>query len=90
MPSVRTPAVAGLFYPADARQLAHDVQALLDAASPHDLTPKALIAPHAGYIYSGPVAASAYATLAPAPPTASRWRCSTAPSTTSTTSSSRR
>jgi len=65
MSSVRTPAVAGLFYPADARQLAHDVQALLDAAPPHDLTPKALIAPHAGYIYSGPVAASAYATLAP-------------------------
>lgn len=65
MSSVRTPAVAGLFYPADPRQLAHDVQALLDAASPHDLTPKALIAPHAGYIYSGPVAASAYATLAP-------------------------
>jgi hypothetical protein len=65
MSSVRTPAVAGLFYPADARQLAHDVQALLDAAPPHELTPKALIAPHAGYIYSGPVAASAYATLAP-------------------------
>ena len=65
MSSVRTPAVAGMFYPADPLQLAHDVQALLDAAPPHDLTPKALIAPHAGYIYSGPVAASAYATLAP-------------------------
>jgi AmmeMemoRadiSam system protein B len=65
MSAVRAPAVAGLFYPADARQLAHDVQALLDAAPPHELTPKALIAPHAGYIYSGPVAASAYATLAP-------------------------
>lgn len=63
--SVRTPAVAGLFYPADPRQLAHDVQQLLATAQPHDLTPKALIVPHAGYIYSGPVAATAYATLRP-------------------------
>ena len=65
MSSVRTPAVAGLFYPADPRQLAHDVQQLLAAAQPHGLTPKALIVPHAGYIYSGPIAATAYATLKP-------------------------
>ena len=63
MSSIRTPAVAGLFYPADARQLAHDVQQLLAAALPQHLTPKALIVPHAGYIYSGPIAATAYATL---------------------------
>ncbi|MCR4297944.1 MAG: AmmeMemoRadiSam system protein B [Gallionella sp.] len=65
MYSVRPPAVAGLFYPADPRQLAHDVQSLLAAAHPHELIPKALIVPHAGYIYSGPIAATAYATLLP-------------------------
>ena len=63
MPTVRQSAVAGMFYPADPRQLAHDVQQLLGAAHPHELTPKALIVPHAGYIYSGPIAATAYATL---------------------------
>ena len=65
MSSVRAPAVAGLFYPADPRQLARDVQSLLAAAQPHDLNPKALIVPHAGYIYSGAIAATAYATLKP-------------------------
>lgn len=65
MSSIRTPAVAGMFYPADPRQLAHDVQQLLAAARPHALTPKALIVPHAGYIYSGPIAATAYVTLQP-------------------------
>ncbi|HEU0233562.1 MAG TPA: AmmeMemoRadiSam system protein B [Gallionella sp.] len=65
MSAIRAPAVAGLFYPADPRQLAHDVQQLLAAAHPHDLTPKALIVPHAGYIYSGAIAATAYATLQP-------------------------
>jgi AmmeMemoRadiSam system protein B len=61
----RPPAVAGIFYPADPAQLVHDVQALLANVSPNNLTPKALIAPHAGYIYSGAIAASAYATLLP-------------------------
>ena len=65
MSIIRTPAVAGLFYPADARQLADAVQQLLAAARPHALTPKALIVPHAGYVYSGAIAATAYATLAP-------------------------
>jgi AmmeMemoRadiSam system protein B len=54
-----------MFYPAEPRQLAQDVQSLLAAAQPHELAPKALIVPHAGYIYSGPVAASGYATLRP-------------------------
>lgn len=63
MPAVRTPAVAGTFYPADPRQLAHDVRGFLAEARPQALTPKALIVPHAGYIYSGAVAASAYITL---------------------------
>jgi AmmeMemoRadiSam system protein B len=61
----RPAAVAGMFYPADRVQLAHEVRAMLTAANPGTLRPKALIAPHAGYIYSGPVAASAYALLAP-------------------------
>jgi AmmeMemoRadiSam system protein B len=70
MSASRPPAVAGLFYPADPRQLAHDVQQLLaqaraNAPRPFDLIPKALIAPHAGYIYSGAIAATAYAALSP-------------------------
>jgi len=62
----RAAAVAGLFYPGDAKALAHDIQTLLAAVaqSPAD-APKALIVPHAGYVYSGPVAASAYAQLRP-------------------------
>ncbi len=65
MSIARSPAVAGMFYPADARQLAHEVQQLLAVAHPHALIPKALIVPHAGYIYSGAIAATAYATLRP-------------------------
>ena len=58
-------AVAGLFYPADAMQLRQLVTTLLEEAAPQPgaPTPKALIVPHAGYIYSGPIAASAYAPL---------------------------
>ena len=63
MSVVRPPAVAGLFYSADPRQLADEVRKLLAGAHPADLIPKALIVPHAGYIYSGAIAASAYATL---------------------------
>ena len=65
MPIVRHPAVAGLFYPAEPGQLEHDIQRLLLEAPVHNLTPKALIVPHAGYIYSGAIAATAYATLRP-------------------------
>jgi hypothetical protein len=63
--SVRQPAVAGSFYPADPADLEASVEAYLDAVAgrPSDAPPKALIVPHAGYVYSGPVAASAYATL---------------------------
>jgi AmmeMemoRadiSam system protein B len=52
-----------MFYPADPRLLAHDVQGFLAEAKQAPLNTKALIVPHAGYIYSGPVAASAYAAL---------------------------
>lgn len=63
MTTIRSPAVAGLFYPADARQLEQDVQHLLAKAEFHDSKPKALIVPHAGYVYSGAIAATAYASL---------------------------
>ena len=67
MSKIKLPAVAGLFYPADPRELAAQVDDLLaEAAPPPGPVPKALIAPHAGYVYSGPVAASAYARLRPA------------------------
>ncbi|MBE1237609.1 AmmeMemoRadiSam system protein B [Phaeovibrio sulfidiphilus] len=69
MPDVRPAAVAGLFYPRDAPSLARDVDRFLAAAPPDDAPeprqPKALVVPHAGYPYSGPVAASAYARLRP-------------------------
>jgi AmmeMemoRadiSam system protein B len=64
-PQVRPPAVAGMFYPGDAKELASDIGAMLAAARPQAFRPKALIVPHAGYVYSGPVAAHAYALLAP-------------------------
>lgn len=63
MTRMRPPAVAGSFYPADAQALSSGIQAMLDNASTSTLVPKALIVPHAGYIYSGPVAASAYVHL---------------------------
>jgi MEMO1 family protein len=61
----RPPAVAGSFYPADPVALRRAVSGHLDeAAPPPDAgSPKALIAPHAGYVYSGPIAATAYRTL---------------------------
>jgi len=65
--TVREPAVAGMFYPAGAEQLQQEVSALLrNAETKAGPAPKALIVPHAGYIYSGPVAAAAYRLLAPA------------------------
>ena len=69
MNTVRPPAVAGMFYPAAASELARDVGALLahaESAARGEPVPKAIIAPHAGYVYSGPIAATAYARLAPA------------------------
>lgn len=66
MTVIRHPAVAGLFYPADASELRAGIKTLLDQVEPQSgPVPKALIAPHAGYVYSGPVAAAAYARLRP-------------------------
>lgn len=65
-PSIRKPAVAGTFYPNDPVELREMVAGFLKQAKPPGVVPKAMIAPHAGYIYSGPIAGSAYATLKPA------------------------
>jgi len=63
---IRSPAVAGQFYPGDSKQLSSMVERYLDEAGPPaGPPPKALIAPHAGYVYSGPIAASAYNLLRP-------------------------
>ena len=64
--TARPPAVAGSFYPADARELKAKISASLLGVAPESSpgpAPKALIVPHAGYVYSGPIAASAYAQL---------------------------
>jgi len=69
---VRQPAVAGTFYHSDSLILQTNVNDLLDTAlleannekqSENLFSPKAIIVPHAGYIYSGPTAATAYARL---------------------------
>jgi len=65
MGSIREPAVAGSFYPAGPVELQAQLDELLAAATIPFPPPKAMIVPHAGYIYSGPVAASGYASLAP-------------------------
>jgi AmmeMemoRadiSam system protein B len=65
--AVRPPAVAGSFYPSEAGRLrAAIADALAQAVPPPPAGggPEALIVPHAGYIYSGPIAASAYLRLA--------------------------
>lgn len=64
MLNVRFPAVAGRFYPSDPAELAVQITQMLDSAGDKQLIRcKALIVPHAGYIYSGPVATSAYRLL---------------------------
>ena len=65
MTHLRQPAVAGMFYPADPAELRSEIEQYLNQAAIKDAPPKAMIVPHAGYIYSGPVAASAYASLKP-------------------------
>jgi len=59
----RQPAVAGSFYPANPEQLHLMVDQYLNDAATDEKVPKAIIAPHAGYIYSGQIAANAYARL---------------------------
>jgi MEMO1 family protein len=72
MSKTRLPAVAGQFYPAAPQELRSAVLSYLRQARQAVPVPKALIVPHAGYLYSGPVAASAYASLMPAHASISR------------------
>ena len=69
MNQIRQPAVAGMFYPADKQSLKDEVHQYLDQAHPahaeQKMIPKGIIVPHAGYIYSGPIAASAYKQIIP-------------------------
>lgn len=73
MHTIRQPAVAGAFYPAQKQVLANDLDAMLTlampgASAPDSATeqnyPKAIVVPHAGYCYSGQTAALAYTRLA--------------------------
>ena len=61
----REPAVAGSFYPADPLVLQAQLDQMFASVGTLPPPPKAMIVPHAGYVYSGPVAASGYASLAP-------------------------
>src|SRR3954466_6594477 len=69
MATVRPAAVAGMFYPGDPKVLSAEIDELLggvEELAPRLGFPKALVVPHAGYVYSGPVAARAYDEIAPA------------------------
>jgi len=73
MVTVRPAAVAGTFYPADPHALSDQVAGFLrDGAAGSGAAPKAVIAPHAGYVYSGPIAGSAFRAIAPAAATIER------------------
>jgi len=63
MKSIRQPAVAGSFYPDSPKVLSTMLSAYLEQAMPSAKAPKAIIVPHAGYVYSGACAAQAYARL---------------------------
>src|SRR5215470_116740 len=67
MQRTRPPAVAGLFYPGQDAALRATVRELIDGFAPEESasSAKLLIVPHAGYVYSGRIAAAAYAPLAP-------------------------
>ena len=74
---IRPAAVAGMFYPSNAKELEASVGFYLSEAeakfkSANQLPPKAIIAPHAGYIYSGLTAAAAYNAIRPAHATIKR------------------
>lgn len=70
---VRPAAVAGQFYPEDPQELREEVDSYIAQAQPPDLpAPKAIIAPHAGFMYSGPIAGTAYACLKRAKATVKR------------------
>lgn len=68
MENIRPPAVAGSFYPDQEQALRTTVEDFLEAADNFSLSPKALVVPHAGFIYSGPIAAQAYKSLSQVSP----------------------
>ncbi len=61
--TVRKPAVSNLFYPGDKEGLIYMLKTFLDKAPLYNIKPEALVSPHAGYIYSGEVAAVGYKQL---------------------------
>lgn len=63
--SIRPAAVAGMFYPGDAAELQQMINHYMHQVDRNGSVPRALVAPHAGYIYSGQTAAYAYASLLP-------------------------
>jgi AmmeMemoRadiSam system protein B/AmmeMemoRadiSam system protein A len=63
--SIRPPAVADQFYPRNPTRLRNMIDTFLHDIDIDITAPKAIIAPHAGYVYSGPIAATAYASLIP-------------------------
>lgn len=64
MKIIQKPVVAGTFYPSDVEELTFMLQNFFAKVQGHaQPLPQAIVAPHAGYIYSGPIAASAYACL---------------------------
>jgi AmmeMemoRadiSam system protein B/AmmeMemoRadiSam system protein A len=62
--TVRSPAVAGMFYPSQPDALMRVVNAAVAASTADQVLAKAIVAPHAGYIYSGAIAGSAYRSVA--------------------------
>lgn len=65
MATIRAPAVAGAFYSNDPIELRAQLHAFLATQKTAGPRPKAIIAPHAGYTFSGPIAASVYARIQP-------------------------
>jgi len=63
MAKIHKPVVAGTFYPEDPSLLKQMLRQFLSSAPAHEKPPKAIIAPHAGYIYSGSIASSVYVRL---------------------------
>jgi AmmeMemoRadiSam system protein B/AmmeMemoRadiSam system protein A len=61
--SVRRPAVAGQFYPADPAELRRDVEKYLAGGTALAAAPRIIISPHAGYVFSGPVAGKGFAAI---------------------------
>tara|TARA_R110001583_G_scaffold71050_6_gene200620 strand:+ start:60915 stop:62390 length:1476 start_codon:yes stop_codon:yes gene_type:complete len=69
MTIIRPAAIAGTFYPADAKELRTTITKLMASATTHaprESAPKAIIVPHAGLVFSGAIAADGFATVVPA------------------------